>query len=1015
MQKYLFFVSVTAVLFTGDLRQSVQAGNWPMVGADAARSGYSKDALPAKLFPQWAYKSAHAPVRAWPRDDRMLFDAAYHVAVADGTLYFGSSADDKVTALDAATGKEKWTFFTGAPVRFAPAVWKDRLFVGSDDGHFYCLSTADGSVIRSWRGGPNDDLVLGNGRIVSKWPVRGGPVIVDDVVYFAAGIWQSEGVYIYAIDPESGKIVWTNNSSGGIYMPQPHSGANAKSGVSAQGYLMANADQLFVPTGRAVPASFNRANGKFQYYHLQKNPLWGGSQTITAGPFFYNAGGAFEAKTGVLRESRFPGAVAAFTDGVVNAYSNELRGLRWVEKNMKDRKGNPITVPAHEQLWKIGDVAGGTSLIVAGNTAVSAGDRTLHTVDIESRKRVWSHNVDGTAYGLAAADGRLYVSTSKGTIYCFAGNYHTTLETNQAKTEESPYGSNETYRRAAEEIINKSGVTEGYCVDVGCGNGALAYELARRTKLHIVAIDSDPKNVAEARRNLDKARLYGVRVSVHLGDPKKTNFPKYFANLVVSGRSVSGTADLDSKELFRLQRPYGGIACLGKPGQTKLSKRSALKTAGSWTHLYSNPANTLCSSDEVKGPLSVLWFRDVDLELPQRHGRGPSPLFSEGRIFAEGMDALRAVDAYNGHTLWEFELEGILRAYNADHILGTAGTGSNFCVAEGSVYVRKANACFRLDAATGKELGRFEVPHHADGTPGLWGYIACVDGILYGSIVNEKHIVRHTGHRADDSMRQLFTESTALFAMDAKTGKLLWRYDANESIRHNAIAIGDGRVFLIDRALALGDLLSRATDRRRARRGKSSDLVEASIPHRGGELVSLDAKTGKVLLTADDDIFGTMLIFSQEYDILILCYQSTEFRLPSEVGGRMAAFRASDGYRVWDKKVLHNTRPLVNDRTIIAMGGSWDLLTGEKKSFDLKKTYGCGQISASKNLMLFRSGTLGYFDFTRKEGVENFGGIRPGCWVNALPVGGLVLVPDASAGCLCSYQNRSWVALEGVD
>ena len=68
----------------------------------------------------------------------------------------------------------------------------------------------------------------------------------------------------------------------------------------------------------------------------------------------------------------------------------------------------------------------------------------------------------------------------------------------------------------------------------------------------------------------------------------------------------------------------------------------------------------------------------------------------------------------------------------------------------------------------------------------------------------------------------------------------------------------------------------------------------------------------------------------------------------------------------------------------------------------------------SKNLLMFRSGTLGYHDFTRKAGTENYGGIRPGCWINALPVGGLVLVPDASAGCSCSYQNRSWVALEGV-
>jgi hypothetical protein len=82
---------------------------------------------------------------------------------------------------------------------------------------------------------------------------------------------------------------------------------------------------------------------------------------------------------------------------------------------------------------------------------------------------------------------------------------------------------------------------------------------------------------------------------------------------------------------------------------------------------------------------------------------------------------------------------------------------------------------------------------------------------------------------------------------------------------------------------------------------------------------------------------------------------------------------------------------------------------------DLKKTYGCGQLSGSKNLLMFRSGTLSYADMSQNTGVMNFGGVRPGCWINSLPVGGLVLVPDASAGCQCSYQNRSWVALEGSE
>ena len=144
-------------------------------------------------------------------------------------------------------------------------------------------------------------------------------------------------------------------------------------------------------------------------------------------------------------------------------------------------------------------------------------------------------------------------------------------------------------------------------------------------------------------------------------------------------------------------------------------------------------------------------------------------------------------------------------------------------------------------------------------------------------------------------------------------------------------------------------------------------------------------------------------------------YQPTRFRLPSETGGRIAAFRAGVGDRLWERATNYSTRPLINYDTIIAHPAALDLVSGKPVAMNVPKSYGCGQVAGSRNLLVFRSGTLGYYDLTRKVGPQNYGGLRPGCWINALPVGGLVLVPDASSGCKCSYQNRAWVALEGSD
>ncbi|MEZ5948633.1 MAG: hypothetical protein R3C12_05315 [Planctomycetaceae bacterium] len=57
---------------------------------------------------------------------------------------------------------------------------------------------------------------------------------------------------------------------------------------------------------------------------------------------------------------------------------------------------------------------------------------------------------------------------------------------------------------------------------------------------------------------------------------------------------------------------------------------------------------------------------------------------------------------------------------------------------------------------------------------------------------------------------------------------------------------------------------------------------------------------------------------------------------------------------------------MINDRTIYAQGGAWDLLTGYELPFEFKRSYGCGVLAGSKHTMVFRSATLRYFDFERQ-------------------------------------------------
>jgi outer membrane protein assembly factor BamB len=176
-------------------------------------------------------------------------------------------------------------------------------------------------------------------------------------------------------------------------------------------------------------------------------------------------------------------------------------------------------------------------------------------------------------------------------------------------------------------------------------------------------------------------------------------------------------------------------------------------------------------------------------------------------------------------------------------------------------------------------------------------------------------------------------------------------------------------------------------------------------------LVCLDSQTGKLLWETNKDVFGTLLALSEKHDVLVMSYQPTSFRLASELGGRIAAFRASGGSRLWDQEAKYRSRPVLVDRAVYAEPGKWDLLTGERLPFDFSRSYGCGILAGSARMLVYRSATLGYYDLEDSRKTENYGGIRPGCWINAIPAGGLVLLADAASWCTCSYLNQATIAL----
>jgi len=125
----------------------------------------------------------------------------------------------------------------------------------------------------------------------------------------------------------------------------------------------------------------------------------------------------------------------------------------------------------------------------------------------------------------------------------------------------------------------------------------------------------------------------------------------------------------------------------------------------------------------------------------------------------------------------------------------------------------------------------------------------------------------------------------------------------------------------------------------------------------------------------------------------------------------MVAYTASTGEELW-RGGSGSQRPILNGGQVVIAGAKFDVKTGQRTGFSMRnKSFTCGPVIGSKHLLVSRSGTFGYYEFGTEE-IRNYGGMRIGCWVDATPAGGLVLVSDGAAQCGCSYLNQATMALE---
>ena len=538
--------------------------DWPTFRGNNARTGATTENFPGSSF-VWRTVPPSPPRRAWSEaegrtieghviKERVRYDDAFQPVVADGRVLFGSSSDHQVRCLDLETGRTQWTFFSGGPVRLAPTVFEGRVYFGSDDGFAYCLDAKDGSVVWKKMAGPKAEWLIGRGEMISRWPIRTGIMIDNGIAYFGAGIFPHEDVYLHALDAKTGEKIWNRDD-----ISESDAGRND---LSPQGYLLATEKHLFVPSGRSMPATFEKATGtllhkKTYSWRSSAGGVVGGTRALLADGQLYSGGAhhllAIEQATGNIGYGWFDGhdMVVAGPHAYVatgtfiakldrEKYAINSRQRRKLENDIysaarsrrsakTDAEKKAISdkiAKAQDELEKIRPIGilwqteseDDASMLICGDRLIVGGENQVTGYDLETGQQVLEMKVNGLARGLVVANGRFLVSTTAGEITCYQGGGQKSIPLAAKATYPNPYADEEdsaVCAKAAEEIVKTTKIGRGFALVVGSEDGRLAYELAQRTELKIYGVEPDAKKAAKSRELLAKAGVYGSRVTIH--------------------------------------------------------------------------------------------------------------------------------------------------------------------------------------------------------------------------------------------------------------------------------------------------------------------------------------------------------------------------------------------------------------------------------------------------------------------------------------------------------------------
>ena len=965
--------------------------DWTTARGGNGRASWSAEGPGDRLEATWSVATGN-PAPAWiseargslwqkisePFVSRAGDDVAPQPILSAHTVLVATTLDE-VRCLDRVSGRVLWSYWCGGPIRYAPAVAEGVVYVGSDDGKIRAINGSNGTLRWETRIGPDEPWIIGNGRLIPPHPIRTGLLVSDGIIYATAGLFPLEGTYLVALRVQDGSLVWRRTLNQ----------------TSPQGYLVDAGTSLIIPNGRADPKVHGKIDGAFRRDLASSH----GTLAVALGDETYagpGATGSFARSQPGAKVVSYPGrhlAVSPTTSFLVN--DRELMALdRGV---LRAESGNlPKAIR-----WKQ-PVVGASALIVAGSQVYVGWTNGVGIFEASTGKPGPVLSAPGVVAALAADTHSLIAVTREGIVQSYTAGGSQVPSPTLASLSNSILPSLANHPTPPNpspvltEVQKRLGFHRGWALwaETGDPRAFLSTGVAATEWSWVFAVQ--PAMAPSLRKSLADRGLLGRRAAVVELRPDGTvPTVDHLFNLVLSD-------GLSEAEARRLTCPAPSGVWIH---QGRISTAPAASDVGRWTHQYGDAANTCSTRQSLTGTPRLRWFGGHGPErMPDRHTRGHAPLIAGGLVVSVAEDALIATDARNGTIRWTLATPGSMRyamPYDGGYIVLNHDASR--------LWLAAGRTLWAVDAKEGRVERRIPSPDQAL----HWGWVAQSTEGSFASLLKpeaprslKEYDLVDTEYRS----RRPLVCSQSLLRWNTETGDISWVEKASGAWVNPTLSVADGRVFAVE---ARGEA---------ARTNRSGRLTCSEIVA-DARVVCLEASTGRRL-------WERSLIWPEAEDILGLgvregrLFLSCARSVGNQAEYHLKCWDIQDGRERWQaagrnpvEDLYHGQqvkRPVLLSRRISFESELYDITTGVRwkppgaeSDWILKRPgHACGGMTGTEDGLLFRADNPTWFSFTDGS-FTRLSPTRPGCWLNILPVEGGVVIPEASASCICGYPIQA--------